>query len=282
MDKITFLKSLDRSAAIMRRVGFHPFTRLGRHLFKRLLKDLSVDFDGLRISGPIELRGPLYQMRDGQMEPLMSSLFKDAVKPGAVVLDLGASLGYYTLLAANHGAKVYAFEPDYATFLYLVANIQRNGFTDRVTAVSKAVSDKTGIASFLLHDSPVLNSLFDASGEVKTTIPVECTTLDEFLDEAVVVDVIKMDIQGAELHALKGMERTLAHASTHLAIFVECWPQGLRLTGGSAGALIRQLRELGLTIMVIDEQNRRLSPVDSDIESVKYVNLYCSRNKESL
>ena len=122
----------------------------------------------------------------------------------------------------------------------------------------------------------------DTSGEVKTTVPVECITIDEFLDETVVVDLIKMDVEGAELHALKGMKRTIARASTHLTMFVECQSRGLRLAGGSAGALIEQLRELGLRVMVIDEQNRRLSPVDADIESVKYVNLYCSRNKESL
>src|SRR6266436_5171554 len=180
MDKITLLQSLDRSAAIMRRVGFHSFTRFGRRLFKCVLKDLSVEFNDLRMSGPIELRGHLYQVRTGQMEPFISDLFKDAVKPGAVVLDIGACLGYYALLAASQGAKVYAFEPDYTTFSHLVANIQRNGFTDRVTAVSKAVSDRTGVASFLLHESPVFNSLFYTSGEVKTTIPVECTTIDEF------------------------------------------------------------------------------------------------------
>lgn len=281
MDQITFLKSLDKLAAIMREVGLHSITRLGRHLVKRLLRDdLSVNFNDLRMSGPIELRGLLYRVQAGQMETFMSTLFKDAAKLHTVVLDIGASLGYYTLLAASCCAKVYAFEPDPTVFPHLVTNIQRNRFIDRVIAVPKAVSEKTGVVSFFLHDSPVLSSLFDASGEVKETLPVKCIAVDEFLDETVHVNVIKMDIQGAEFHALKGMKQTIARASSELAMFVECWPLGLHIAGGSAGALVELLKELGFSVMIIDEQNRCLSPVGPDIEQVKYVNLYCVRSEK--
>jgi FkbM family methyltransferase len=281
MNQIMLLQSLDKLAAVMRARGLRPITRLGRHLVKLLLKgNLSINLNDLHISGPIELRGQLYGILTSKMEPFMSKIFKDTVKSNMVVLDLGACLGYYSLLAAKAGAKVYAFEPDQRLFPYLVANIERNGFIDDVIAVPKAVSNKTGVIPFFLHDCPELNSLFDASGEVNQTVPVECITLDEFLDEAVVVDLIKMDIQGAELHALKGMERTIARASSHLTVFVECWSQGLSLTGGSAGVLVERLRELGFNVMIIDERNFCLTRVGANIESEKFVNLYCTYSKE--
>jgi hypothetical protein len=153
---------------------------------------------------------------------------------------------------------------------------------DRVLAVNKVVFEKTEKACFLLHDCPALNSLFDISGQVEDTIPVECIAIDELLDENVRVDVIKIDIQGAELHDPKGMVQTIKRASVRLRIFAECWPQGLLMAGNSAGDLVKHLRELGLTLMIIDEQNHCLSPVGPDIEQMKEVNLYCKGCKDAL
>ncbi len=282
MGKLTILRTMDNLAGRLRSLGLHSLTRTGRHLLKLLgMGDLSVKFHGLDMRGPIELRGHLYQVRAGKMEPFMSSLFLNRVKPHSVVLDIGACLGYYTLLGASRGARVYAFEPDPRIFPYLVANIEYNGFIDRVVAVPKAVSHKAEVASFYLDDCPVLNSLFDASGEVKGRVPVETIAVDEFLDEKVVVDIVKVDVQGAELHVLKGMEQTISRAGDGLAMFVECWPRGLRMTGGSASMLVERLGMLGFKVSVIDEQRRHLIPVDSGIESVKYVNLYCVRSRDA-
>src|SRR3990170_7475858 len=141
MDEVALLERFEKVAAFMRRGGLHPLTRLGRNVAERLLRsELSINFDDMHMSAPIALRGFLYRVRGGRMEPYMSRLFKEAVRPDSVVLDVGACLGYYTLLAAKRGAKVYAFEPDESVFRFLLANIQKNNLSDRVIAVPKAVS----------------------------------------------------------------------------------------------------------------------------------------------
>jgi hypothetical protein len=144
-----------------------------------------------------------------------------------------------------------------------------------VIAVPKAVSNKNGTVPLVfISRDPSQSSLYHYQGEDVSTI-VEGITLDRFLDKAVIVDVIKMDIEGAELRALEGMEQTIARTNERVIMFVECNVSALYSAGDSATALVEWLTELGFTVMVIDEQNRRLSPVGSDIESVKCVNLYC-------
>lgn len=274
------LRGLEKIADVMRGWGLHPVTRLGRNALGSFLRDLSTDFDGLRMFGSVEHRGHLYYARRGQIEPFMSELFKTRVKPGMVILDVGAHLGYYSLLAARAGAQVYSFEPDPRTFRYLVRNIQANGFTDLVVPVPKAVSDRTGQAAFFLdnNDTPGQSSLFHKLGGTGR-ISVDCIRLDEFLGETVAVDLVKMDIEGAELHALMGMEKVIARASRRLTIFIECNVPFLRSAGHSADLLVDWLRAHGFSVMVIHEQNQRLSPpVLSDLESLRSVNLCCTRD----
>jgi FkbM family methyltransferase len=271
------LKTLGQFTTLLRAVGLRPINRFGRQAMKGLgLEKLYIDFAGLRMEGSVEDRLHLYQVAANQMEPFMSEQFLSAVRSRSVVLDLGSHLGYYTLLAAQAGARVYAFEPDPRTFQYLIRNISINGFSDRVVTVPKAVCGTSGIASFFANKRPTHSSLVDNSGEVDA-ITVKQIALDDFLDDNLVVDVIKMDIQGVELQALEGMERTIARASRDLVMFIECWPPGLSRAGGSAVVLLEKLSKLGFTVLVIDEEARCLAPAGPHIESVLYVNLLCKR-----
>lgn len=277
MERALSLKTLQRVARVPRRLGLHAVVDLGRFLLRRLpVGDLAVEFDGLRMMGSVSHRLHLYQVAAAEMEPFMTELFVRALRPGLTVLDIGAHLGYYTLLAARAGARVYAFEPDQRTFACLTRNVRANGFTGRVTLVPKAVSDRPSRVPFFLTDNPAHSGLLDDATRGRTTI-VDQICLDEFLGDAVTADIIKMDIQGAELLGLRGMERTLAR-SGGLTMFIECWPEGLRAAGASANELIAYLHDRGFAVQVIDERNRRLVPVDTDIETVLYVNLLCTRS----
>ena len=197
----------------------------------------------------------------------MSSVFKGLVSQATVVLDIGANLGLYTLLSARAGAQVYAFEPDPRTLPFLVGNIERNGLSDRVIVVPKAVSDSDGIETLELHRDPAQSGLFPrhSSGQVVT---IESIRLDTFLKEKnqVDVDVIKLDIEGAELRALDGMKKTIASYVGRLVMFVECYPLGLQAAGGSTSELLNQLNGLGFAVAAIDEEKDRfLFPTPPDL-----------------
>ena len=280
MYKLKLLQALEKFAVKMRDRGLHPPTRLGRYVLKGLLGgELAVDVDGLYLSGSIEHRRYLWSLREGKQEAFMAELFKTTIEPGMIVCDIGAFIGYYALLAAQRVGKtgrVYAFEPDPRNFKFLVRNIQNNGFADIITPIPKALSDKNGEMQFYLHGGDQSrSSLFASIGGMGHTI-VNTITLDEFFSkEDRIINVVKMDIEGAEVHALKGMEHTIARAR-NLTMFVECNPLALRASGMCAKSQLAYLTNLGFTVMVIDEQEHCLAPPSTSIESVKYVNLYCS------
>lgn len=277
MNKLEILMKLEFVARLLRALGLHPITRLGRRLLQSLIGDIAISLDVLVLAGSVHHRGYLWSLREQKREAYMSTIFREVVKPGMVVCDIGSYIGYYALLAGirvGDLGRVFAFEPDPHSFAYLRRNIELNRLQGTVLPFKIAVTDQSGFASFYLHEGDrSRSSIFWQDDEVRR-IMVECTSLDEFLyrREVKSVDVIEMDIEGGELHALRGMQRTLSQ-SPKVVMFLECNPKALRAAGGSADELLYVIRQLGFTVSVIDEQNRRLVPVNFDIESVKYVNL---------
>jgi hypothetical protein len=106
---------------------------------------------------------------------------------------------------------------------------------------------------------------------------VPTVVLDEILDRNLQVDVIKLDVDGGEVNALRGMRKTLTCAAPTVKLFVECKPGSLQFAGESAQSLMTELRELGFAIFMIDETRPGLRPVDSTIETAKQINLFCIR-----
>jgi FkbM family methyltransferase len=176
------------------------------------------------------------------------------VKKGDVVVDLGASIGYFTLLAARlvgKEGKVYAFEPEPRNFLLLCKNIALNGY-DNIVAIRKAVSDREGFAKLFLSDDYGSHSLYKFDN-AKTPIITETVTLDNFFrKEGYHVDIIKIDVEGAEMVAFLGMEK-LIRENKKLKIFVEFSPYRIREAGYSPEEFLSKITEYGFKIYLIDE-----------------------------
>lgn len=278
--RIELMRALDTLARLMRSLGLRSAPKASKRLLKSAFAgQVLARIDGLSLIGPIETRGYLYGLMSHRKDAFFSELFSTSIKAGMVVLDIGAFLGWFTLLAARKvgsAGRVYSFEPDPRSFAVLLRNIDLNRFGDRVIALQKAVSDKTEKSHLFLHaQDPSRSSLVDPSAADTTS--VDCVSLDEFLDRVVRVDVIKMDIEGGEVQALKGMLATIANASQNLTMFVECNPASLAACGQSALSLISYLKHLNFEVSVIDEQKRELSPDCSRLDSAKYSNLFCVR-----
>jgi FkbM family methyltransferase len=193
-----------------------------------------------------------------------TKLFTELVKEGMNVVDIGANIGYYTLLAARrvgpHG-RVYAFEPEPQNFKLLTENLRLNGYKN-VIAVQKAVSNKSGTVSlFLGMRGSGTHSLVSTRDYSKEAIGIEAVTLDEFFEKAGTPDihVIKMDIEGWEMEALDGMRRLIMRNSP-LKLVVEFYPWGLLGRGMRPLALTSKLMELGFALSVIDEETGQATP----------------------
>jgi len=152
----------------------------------------------------------------GDVEPAVESALAGRLKPGDVFYDLGANIGFYTILAARAtGAqgKVFSFEPDFENARRLERNVARNGFAnvsiieagvwsssgDRHFSGANAGSPDRGIGSFVYQTGPA-----------ESAAVVPCVSIDDFAKSAPPPSGIKCDVEGAEIEVLRGARDTLA------------------------------------------------------------------------
>jgi FkbM family methyltransferase len=196
---------LKRSAPIRAEAGEVSF---------RLMPEGAVAFDmwsGLRFERP-------------ELEFILKML-----EPGMTFFDIGANIGVFSVAAGRSlqetQSSIYAFEPCPATFAILEKNLQENELAG-VHGQCLAVSERSGAASLYVNAEMKdgLNSLEDPShgdAEVVGTVPVRVTTLDEFIVEHEIpaVDVMKVDVEGAELLVFRGARVLLARADAPLILY---------------------------------------------------------------
>lgn len=168
------------------------------------------------------------------------------VSPGATVIDVGANIGYNTIHAARRvgpQGRVVALEPTPDTLAVLRRNIAASGLAN-VVIEPVAAGSVAGTREFFVRGrESAVNSLFPDSryARVTSVLRVPVMPLDELVDGA--ADVVKIDVEGAEIEVLEGMSRILRTPAT--AVIVEWDPQLQQLAGHSADALPRWLLERG-------------------------------------
>ena len=182
----------------------------------------------------------------GGWEDAETQFVKFILKPGDTVVDVGANLGWYSVVGARAvgpGGRVLAFEPIPENFRLLNANVARNGMQDRVLAFSCALFERDERLEFELSG----NNFGDhrirgaTTGEpeyygeaARESITVEARALDAVMDEAGLghapVKLLKIDTQGSEVAVLRGAQQTLPNVAFMVAEF---WPYGLRRAGYS-------------------------------------------------
>ena len=187
----------------------------------------AIEWRGLRISSELAGAGLLADLRlNDDYEPETREAIEQLLFPDATFVDLGAHIGYFSLLAAGivgSGGRVYAFEPSPQTFAQLQANLRSNGFLATVTALPLAVAERVRTGCLVLYPQEQANALLAEPSGVCTqqTIVVEVTSLDVFFRGLgwPRVDLVKLDIEGAEYDALRGMLEVLRKNSLPPLIF---------------------------------------------------------------
>jgi FkbM family methyltransferase len=141
-------------------------------------------------------------------EPLVTTIFNELVDEKSTVIDVGANIGWYTLLAARRAQKVYSFEPDPASLELLKRSILRNGFNN-IEMYPCCVSDHTGTAILYLGDSRNLglHSIVRNVGSKK--IEVRSVTIDSIFPTQT-IDLMKIDAEGAEQLVMQGASKMIS------------------------------------------------------------------------
>ena len=202
-----------------------------------------------------------------EAEEVETRLVKRLVGPGQVALDVGANIGYYTLILARlvgPQGRVVAFEPGPTNAEILRANVALNGYGN-VEVWPVALSSRSGRERlFLSEENSGDHRLGSDAEERRASVDVEVVRLDERLDDLPPrVDFVKMDIQGAEAAALEGMEGLLRR-DRDVRILSEFWPEALRGFGSDAVAHLEAMRGLGFRLYHVDRVREGLVEVTPD------------------
>jgi len=154
----------------------------------------------------------------GTYEPGLQEAARQLIQPGMVVYDVGANIGYISLIAARlagENGHVYSFEAHPANVERLKENFDLNDLARQAKAIHAAVTDRTGEAVFLAHESGAMGKAKGSAGRDEhyaAELRVPAIALDDFVFQQgnPPPQVVKIDIEGGEGMALRGMKKMLA------------------------------------------------------------------------
>ncbi|MFI5250787.1 MAG: FkbM family methyltransferase [Bacteroidota bacterium] len=225
------------------------------------------------------------QIAAANYEPYESKLFLENLKPNSILFDVGANIGYYSLLASSKilDGEIISFEPYLPIFEVLNENIKLNNIRNVHTYNTAIANYKGSSKLFLASDNQGDHRLYHTPGRNHVDVPV--ISIDLFIAESQIVPtIIKIDTQGFDYYVLLGLENLL-QSSGELIIFTEFWIYGNIQSGVDSIRYFDFLRYHFSDIRYIDESTNTSYEVDFDFiknECLKYnnfnhVNLFCKK-----
>jgi len=221
---------------------------------------------------------PLYAAYKALADRAERKLLRKVLPPGAIVVDVGANIGIYTQFLSRcvgSSGVVHCFEPSPENFKRLSAATRKLA---NVSAFQAAVGEHSGESELYISDKlNVDHRTYSAKGSFRRTIPIKMVALDDYFELRQRVDLIKMDIQGYELHALHGANRVIA-TNPDIKLLIEFWPYGLKLAKAHWTDLLAALEEKGMAIRQLSNDGLIPLHTDSVWENPEwYVNLFAAR-----
>lgn len=188
---------------------------------------------------------------NGCYEKTETEMLKKMIKPGDVFVDVGSNFGYYTLLASKlvgKSGKVFSFEPDPYNFSLMQRNIKINKCSN-VLCVNKAVGEKDEKISFYI-DVENLGRHNLIPNWSKHILTVDQISLDNFLPKGSRVNIVKIDIEGGEELAIKGIKKIIQKKPS-IKLLIEFFPERIRQNNLNPANLKRLISSLGFSIYEI-------------------------------
>jgi FkbM family methyltransferase len=223
-------------------------------------------------------------------EPLETGFIRKTLRPGDIFVDIGANIGYYSVRGAKlvgSSGRVIAVEPDLYNSELLRRNATANGVAGIVRHVRVALGAEKSVGR--LYRSPVNfgdHRVYDSDTQTRETVEICIEPLDEVVGGLGLsrIDLVKMDVQGYEHQALRGMTEVLRSAKP--TILTEFWPDGIRAAGGSPEALLEILAGAGYSAFLLTHEGldplamtdviKAVPPFDSSHPDASYLNLVFS------
>jgi len=208
----------------------------------------------------------------GVYDPLETEIIKKTLKKGDIAVDIGANIGYYTLLFAKlvgETGKVFAFEPEPSNVELIKKNIAINWHRN-VVVEQKAISDKSG--KIKLYSNGSVLAIQNSSNPHKTNrhVLVDAVSLDDYFKKRRKrIDFIKMDIEGAEYLALKSM-RSLLEKNEKIKMIIEFSPCFLKNAGAKPEEYLELLKNYGFALNWVSDNEKKIVPISAEKLLEKY------------
>ena len=200
-------------------------------------------------------------------EPIETELVKREIQKGDVIIDIGANVGYYTLLMAKlvgSDGKVFAFEPEPKNFALLRENVKINNYQN-IILEQRAVANQTGKTRLYLCDTNTEMHRLDNSKNFKSSILIDVVKLDDYFHDSEFlkkINFLKIDVEGTEFDVINGMIRILEN-NKKIKILLEFIPQHLVGHGSRPNDLINLLLNQNFELFYINQEQKKFVRLDN-------------------
>ena len=232
-----------------------------------------------------------------EFEPQTTDLIQKNIFSGNIVVDIGANIGFFTLIMSKgvkKEGKVFSFEPELENYKLLSKNVKENNLQN-IILENKAVGNKNGSTEMYLASkenniySQSMHRIFSSKivSQNSTPITIKIIKLDDFfekLDLIKKIDLIKIDVEGAEFDVLKGMNKIL-DSNKDLKIIMEFSLENLQDFGSKPDEVVDFLLKKNFKLWKINENEKKLEGI-FNIEDIKRLddernglNIFCQRDQ---
>ncbi len=201
-----------------------------------------------------------------------TAFLRKTIRPTDICVDVGGNIGYFSMLMADlaRNGEVHVFEPIKLNVALMQGSVELNGF-ENIRIVQAAVGDSSGSTGFTVSRDSAYSSIRDTKRKpIEKVITIPLISLDDYVSRELLprVDILKVDVEGAEGLVIEGATRLLRDpVHRPRIIFMELYDPNLILFSCSVEIILKRMKGLGYMAHVVRDASGTLTPFSADVKT---------------